>query len=102
MFNLAIDWELYRGANPVRKVKFFQELTRARVLREDEERKLLRNATPYIQELLVSIGDTLLSQPETHLSVVNDLRRPMQVVEKERCVRFKTTMQQSLYRSSLP
>jgi hypothetical protein len=26
MFNLAIDWDLYIGSNPVRKVKFFQEI----------------------------------------------------------------------------
>jgi hypothetical protein len=26
MFNLAIDWELFRDINPVRKVRFFREL----------------------------------------------------------------------------
>jgi hypothetical protein len=26
MFNLAIDWDLYLGSNPVRRVKFFQEI----------------------------------------------------------------------------
>ncbi len=26
MFNLAIDWDLYLGSNPLRKVKFFQEV----------------------------------------------------------------------------
>ena len=54
MFNLAVDGELDPGANPARKVKSFQELNLGfRILREDEERKLLANATPYIQDLLV-------------------------------------------------
>ena len=54
MFNLAIDWELYLGTNPVRKVKFFQEINLGfRILSEEEETKLLVNATPYIQDLIV-------------------------------------------------
>ena len=54
MFNLAIDWELYLGSNPVRKVKFFQEINLGfRILSEEEERKLLANATPYIQDMIV-------------------------------------------------
>jgi integrase len=52
MFNLAIDWDLFLGANPVRKVKFFQELNLGfRILTGEEERKLLANATPYIQDI---------------------------------------------------
>jgi len=55
MFNLAIDWELYLGSNPVRKVKFFQELNLGfRILSEEEKRRLLANATPHIQDLIVS------------------------------------------------
>jgi integrase len=54
MFNLAMDWDLYLGSNPVRKVKFFQELNLGfRILSEEEERKLLENATPYIQDIIV-------------------------------------------------
>src|SRR6266852_8686509 len=53
MFNLAIDWELFRDLNPVRKVKFFKELnTGTRVLSPEEEESLLRNAAPYIQDLI--------------------------------------------------
>jgi integrase len=54
MFNLAIDWDLYLGSNPVRKVKFFQELNIGdRILSKEEEKKLLPNATPYIQDMAV-------------------------------------------------
>ena len=54
MFNLAIDWDLYLGTNPVRKVKFFQEINLGfRILTGEEERKLLDNATPYIQDIAV-------------------------------------------------
>ena len=60
MFDLAVDWELYPGANPVRKMKFFQKLNLGfRILREDEERKLPANATPYIQDLLVFDRNTI-------------------------------------------
>ena len=53
MFNLAIDWELFRDLNPVRKVKFFRELnTGTRVVSPEEEESLLRNAAPYIQDLI--------------------------------------------------
>lgn len=54
IFNLAIDWDLYLGSNPVRKVKFFQELNLGfRILSQEEETKLLANATPYIQDLII-------------------------------------------------
>jgi integrase len=54
VFNLAIDWDLYLGPNPVMKVKFFQELNIGfRTLSEEEERKLLANATPYIQDIII-------------------------------------------------
>jgi integrase len=52
MLNLAIDWDLYLGSNPVRKVKFFQEInTGFRVLSKGEEKKFLASATPYIQDI---------------------------------------------------
>jgi len=54
MFNLAIDWDLYMGSNPLRKVKYFQEIsTGFRVLKPDEETRLLRNATPAIQDIVL-------------------------------------------------
>jgi hypothetical protein len=53
MLNLAIDWELFRDLNPVRKVKFFKELNIGRrVLRSEEEEKLLQAASPYLQALM--------------------------------------------------
>lgn len=53
MFNLAIEWDLYLGLNPFRKVKFFREYnTGLRVLSPEEEEELLRNAAPYIQDLV--------------------------------------------------
>lgn len=52
-FNLAITWDLYFGLNPVRKVKFFREITnRLRVLRPEDEEKLLQSAIPYLQDLI--------------------------------------------------
>ncbi len=53
MFNLAIDWELFRDLNSVRKVKFFREFnTGTPVLSAEEEEKLLRNSAPYLQDLI--------------------------------------------------
>src|SRR6516165_6053264 len=47
MFNLAIDWDLYLSSNPLRKVKFFQEINLGfRTQSGEEERRLLANATP--------------------------------------------------------
>jgi integrase len=54
MFNLAIDWDLYLGSNPVRKVKFFQKINLGfRTLTWEEEKKFLANATPYIQDITI-------------------------------------------------
>ena len=54
MFNLASDWDLFFGPNPVKKVKFFQEITKgSRVLSPEEEKRLLAAATPYIQDIIV-------------------------------------------------
>jgi integrase len=53
MFNLAIDWELFRDLNPMRKVRFFKELNLGqRVVSPEEEERLLRNAAPYLQDLI--------------------------------------------------
>jgi len=54
MFNLAINWDLYAGLNPIRKVKFFQEVTLGfRVLHPEEETRLLKHATPAIQDIII-------------------------------------------------
>ena len=54
LFNLAIDWDMYLGSNPLRKVKFFQEVnTGFRVLIPEEEARLLRNAAPAIQDVVL-------------------------------------------------
>ena len=53
MFNLGITWDLYLRSNPVRKVKFFREITnRLRVLSPEEEKRLLQNVIPYLQDLI--------------------------------------------------
>ena len=53
MFNLAISWDLYLDLNPFRKVKFFREVNLGlRVVSPEEEEKLLRNASPYIQDII--------------------------------------------------
>jgi integrase len=53
MFNLAITWDLTLNANPVRKVKFFREFnTGLRVVSPEEEKSLLENASPYLQDLI--------------------------------------------------
>jgi len=54
MFNLAIDWDLLVGRNPVCKVKFFKEFSfGSRVLTQNEEERLIENAAPFIQDLIV-------------------------------------------------
>ena len=53
MFNLAISWDLFLDLNPFRKVKFLREVNLGfRVVSPEEEEKLLRNASPYIQEIV--------------------------------------------------
>ena len=53
MFNLAIAWDLFLGANPVRKVKPLREFnTGLRVVSPEEEKNLLQNASPYLLDLI--------------------------------------------------
>jgi integrase len=53
MFNLAITWDLFLDANPVRKVKFFRKFnTGLRVVSPEEEKSLLQNASPYLKDLI--------------------------------------------------
>jgi len=54
MFNLANAWDDYLGSNPVKRVKFFQEINKGnRVLSAEEESRLLSFATPYIQDIVI-------------------------------------------------
>jgi integrase len=53
MFNLAIEWDLFLDRNPVCRVRFFKEFNiHRRTLSIDEEEKLLRNAAPFLQDLI--------------------------------------------------
>ena len=53
MFNLAIEWDLFLDRNPVCRVKFFREFNiHRRTLSLEEEEKLLRNAAPFLQDLI--------------------------------------------------
>ena len=66
MFNLAITWDLFLSANPVRKVKFFREFDIGlRVVSSEEERNLLQNASPYLQDLIRFALNTGLRIGET-------------------------------------
>lgn len=54
MFNMAFNWDMHLGPNPVRRVKYFQEVnTGFRVLKPEEEKRLLENATPAIQDIVI-------------------------------------------------
>ncbi len=54
MFNMAEQWGLYRGRNPVRGVKFLDENNlQVRSLSDEEERALLKCCSPYLQDLAV-------------------------------------------------
>jgi integrase len=53
LFNLASVWDLFNGKNPVCRVRFFREDNiKLRTLSSDEERRLLSNAAPYLQDLI--------------------------------------------------
>jgi integrase len=53
MYNLAEQWGLYRGKNPVKGIKFLDEDNlKLRTLSEGEERALLAHCSPYLQDLV--------------------------------------------------
>jgi integrase len=53
LFNLADQWGLYRGRNPVRGVRFLDENNlKTRILSESEEAILLPCCSPYLQDLV--------------------------------------------------
>lgn len=54
MLNMAERWRLYRGANPVRLVKFLPENNlKFRTLGTDEEQRMLQASPPYLRELIL-------------------------------------------------
>ncbi len=54
LFNLASVWDLNPGKNPLSKVRFFREdNVRLRTLSLDEENRLISNAAPYLQDLII-------------------------------------------------
>ena len=55
MFNLAEQWGLFRGRNPMKGIKFLSEnnLQFRSVTEAEEERRLLRYCSPYLQDLVV-------------------------------------------------
>jgi len=56
MFNLAIDWG-FVSENPLRKVKMFSEKDnlKERILREDEETRLLANSAPHLRPVITGL-----------------------------------------------
>lgn len=53
MFNLAIAWDLYPRVNPLRQLRFFREdNVISRTLSAEEEDRLLRNASAYVQDIV--------------------------------------------------
>ncbi len=53
LFNVAEQWGMYRGRNPVKGVKFLSENNlQFRSLTEEEETRLLRCCSPYLQDLV--------------------------------------------------
>ena len=54
MFNLAEQWGLFRGRNPMKGIKFLSENNlQFRSVTEAEEATLLRYCSPYLQDLVV-------------------------------------------------
>jgi integrase len=54
MFNLAIEWDLFLDRNPVCRVRFFREFNiHRRTLSLEEEQQFLRNAAPFLQDLVI-------------------------------------------------
>ncbi len=53
LFNLAEQWGIYRGRNPVKRVKFLAENNlQFRSVTQEEEARLLARCSPYLQDLV--------------------------------------------------
>lgn len=54
MFNLAEQWGLHRGRNPMKGIRFLAENNlKLRTLSEEEEGRLLSHCSPYLQDLVI-------------------------------------------------
>ncbi|MBV8551264.1 MAG: hypothetical protein JOY54_08175 [Acidobacteriaceae bacterium] len=53
LFNMAEQWDIYRGRNPVKRVKFLAENNlQFCSITEEEEARLLKCCSPYLQDLV--------------------------------------------------
>ena len=53
LFNMAEQWDIYRGRNPVKRVKFLAENNlQFRFVTEEDEARLLKCCSPYLQDLV--------------------------------------------------
>ena len=91
LFNVAEQWSLYRGRNPVKGIRFFAEDNlKLRTLSENEEAALIECCSPYLQDLVVfaihtglRLGGILnikLEEVELETGVIKML------VQKNRCM----------------
>ncbi len=65
MFNMAEKWQLYRGSNPVRQVRFLAEDNfQFRTLSEEEERALVEHCPMYLADMVVFALNTGLRSGE--------------------------------------
>jgi integrase len=65
MFNMAEQWSLFQGRNPVKAVKFLPEDNlQFRALTEAEEQALIEHCSPYLQDLVVFAVNTGLRHGE--------------------------------------
>jgi len=65
MFNKAIDWG-YTTSNPVKKIKLFseEEYRRDRILSNEEEKRLYREAAPHLKPILTCALMTAMRRSE--------------------------------------
>jgi integrase len=89
MFNLAERWDLYKGQNSVRRVRFLAEDNlQFHILQEDDQRKLLACAPPYLREMILFALNTGLRSGEifnlTWQEVDLDRRTITPIVRKTR------------------
>ncbi len=85
LFNNLIEWKLYEGENPVRKVKFLKEpRQRLRFLEPEEERRLLEVVAEPLQTMIlvgIHCGLRLRSEALTLRWDDVDLRRGLLTVQ---------------------
>jgi integrase len=65
MFNMAERWGFHRGSNPVRLVKFLREDNlQFQTISEEEERALIAECPPYLQDMVTFAINTRLRSGE--------------------------------------